>query len=99
MFTDLYELTMAQAYLHECMQQPAVFELFFRKLPDCRNFVVATGLDNVLELLEGICFTTEDLDYLREQGQFGADFLDYLKDFRFTGDVYAPVEGTVVFPH
>ncbi len=99
MFTDLYELTMAQAYLREGMQQPAVFELFFRKLPDCRNFVVAAGLENVLEMLEGLRFTAEDLDYLRKQAQFGADFLDYLKDFRFTGDVYAPAEGTVVFPH
>ncbi|MEX0820390.1 MAG: nicotinate phosphoribosyltransferase [Pirellulaceae bacterium] len=99
MFTDLYELTMAQAYLREGMQQPAVFELFFRKLPDCRNFIVAAGLESVLERLEELRFTSDDLDYLREQGQFGADFLDYLKDFRFTGDVDALAEGTVVFPH
>jgi nicotinate phosphoribosyltransferase len=99
LFTDLYELTMAQAYAVEGMDQPAVFELFFRELPRDRNYIVAAGLEDVLEYLEQWRFTEEDLAYLREQGQFSADFLNRLGSVRFTGDVYAAPEGTVVFPN
>lgn len=99
LFTDLYELTMAQAYQAEAMDQPAVFELFFRKLPKKRNFVVTAGLADVLDYLEHMAFDADDLEYLRSQGQFSEPLLHRLRDFRFTGDVYAVPEGTIVFPN
>lgn len=99
LFTDLYELTMGQAYLAEGMDQPAVFELFFRRLPRSRNYILAAGLDDVLDCLENFHFTPDDLDYLRRQQLFSEDFLARLGDLRFTGDVFALPEGTPVFPH
>jgi nicotinate phosphoribosyltransferase len=99
LFTDLYELTMAQAYDAERMEQPAVFELFFRKLPPSRNYIVAAGLADVLEYLESLHFSDDDLAYLRGQKLFSEGFLSRLARLRFTGDVYALPEGTPVFPH
>ncbi len=99
LFTDLYELTMAQAYTVERMNEPAVFELAFRKLPRNRNYVVAAGLGDVLEFLASLHFSDEDIDYLRSTFGFSAPFLARLKGLRFTGDVFALPEGTLVFPH
>ncbi|MEX0704015.1 MAG: nicotinate phosphoribosyltransferase [Planctomycetales bacterium] len=98
LFTDLYELTMAQAYDAEGFDGIAHFELFFRSLPPNRNFVMAAGLDDVLAYLEALRFTESDIDYLRRQRKFADDFLDRLRDVRFTGDVDAVPEGTLVFP-
>lgn len=98
LFTDLYELTMAQAYQAEAMDATAVFELFFRSLPAERNYIVAAGLDDVLDYLEHFQTTDDDIAYLQSQGQFRDDFLKRLRRLRFTGDVYAVPEGTVVFP-
>jgi nicotinate phosphoribosyltransferase len=98
LFTDLYELTMVQAYVAERMDQTAVFELFFRELPDDRNYVVAAGLNDTLDFLEHLHFTDDDLAYLAEQDQFNESFLEYLAGMRFTGEVNAVREGTVVFP-
>ncbi len=97
LFTDLYQLTMLQAYWHEGMDEPAVFDLFVRRLKD-RNYLLACGLEPCLDFLETLSFSDEALDYLAEQEQFGDDFLDWLADFAFTGDVYAVPEGTPVFP-
>jgi len=99
LFTDLYELTMLQAYYAEGMQATAVFELFFREMPPQRNFIMAAGLDDVLAYLEGLRFTEDELAWLQTQGGFSDAFLESLQDFRFTGEVYAVAEGTVVFPH
>ena len=99
LFTDLYELTMGQAYAAEGMDEPAVFELFFRTMPARRNFLVAAGIEDVLDYLEHLRFTNEDLEYLRSLGRFSASFLDRLRELRFTGEVWAVPEGTVVFPH
>jgi len=99
LFTDLYELTMAQAYDAEGMEQTAVFELFFRELPETRNFAMAAGLDDVLRWLEELAFADDDLEYLRGQGDFSDEFLGRLAGMRFSGDVYAVPEGTVVFPN
>ena len=99
LFTDLYELTMAQAYDAEQMNAVAVFELFFRKIPHARNFVMAAGLDDVLSFLEAFHFTNDDLAYLSKLGLFSTAFLDRLGQLRFTGDVFALPEGTLVFPH
>lgn len=99
LFTDLYELTMAQAYLAQGMTDTAVFELFFRAMPEQRSFVMAAGLADVVAYVESIRFTDGDLAYLADQGQFTDAFLDLLRNLRFTGDVLAVPEGTIVFPN
>lgn len=99
LFTDLYELTMAQAYQTEHMDQLAVFELVFRKLPRNRNYIVASGFEDVLNFLTTFRFTSDDLDYLRQRGEFSEEFLRCLESLRFTGDAYAVPEGTLVFPN
>jgi nicotinate phosphoribosyltransferase len=99
LFTDLYELAMAQAYDAEGMEARATFELFFREMPAQRNYFVAAGLDDVLAYLEHLHFTRDDLDYLRGQGIFSATFLNRLQGLRFIGDIYAVPEGTPVFPN
>ncbi|EMS80022.1 nicotinate phosphoribosyltransferase [Desulfotignum phosphitoxidans] len=97
LFTDLYELTMLQAYFHENMNRQAVFSLFVRRLPPERNFLLACGLDTVLAYLENLTFTRDSLDYLGSLGQFSDSFLEWLGHFRFTGSVRAVPEGTPVF--
>lgn len=97
LFTDLYQLTMLQAYWREGMDEPAVFDLFVRRLKD-RNYLLACGLEPCLDFLDDLSFSEEELDYLAAQEQFSDDFLDWLADFTFTGDVYAVPEGTPVFP-
>jgi nicotinate phosphoribosyltransferase len=97
LFTDLYELTMLQAYVAEGMSDSATFSLFVRRLPEPRNFLLACGIDSVLNYLEELRFTDGDLEYLRSRDLFSDAFLTWLRDFRFTGDVYAVPEGTPVF--
>ena len=97
LFTDLYQLTMLQAYFEEGMTERAVFSLFVRRLPRNRNFLLACGLDTVLDYLESLRFTQQDLGYLDTLGMFSDRFLSWLADFRFTGDVHAVREGTPVF--
>jgi nicotinate phosphoribosyltransferase len=97
LYTDLYQLTMLQAYWREGMDDTAVFDLFVRRLKD-RNYLLACGLEQALEYLETLSFSDEALAYLDEQDQFEDAFLAWLADFEFTGDVYAVPEGTPVFP-
>ena len=97
LFTDLYQLTMLQAYFEERMTERAVFSLFVRRLPRNRNFLVACGLDTVLDYLETLRFTRRDLDYLDTLSMFSDRFLSWLAEFRFTGDVHGVREGTPVF--
>jgi nicotinate phosphoribosyltransferase len=97
LFTDLYQLTMLQAYAEEGMSDTAVFSLFVRRLPEQRNFLVACGLESVLAYLEQLQFTEDDITYLRSLKLFKDGFLDWLRGFRFTGDVSAVPEGTPVF--
>jgi len=97
LFTDLYELTMLQAYFEEDMMDEAVFSLFVRRLPPRRNFLLACGVDAVLNFLENLRFSDEDLTYLDSLELFSNRFLGWLRDFRFTGEVYAVPEGTPVF--
>ena len=97
LFTDLYQLTMLQAYFEERMTERAVFSLFVRRLPPRRNFLIACGLDIVLEYLESLRFTVQDLTYLDSLEIFSDRFLAWLADLRFTGDVHAVREGTPVF--
>lgn len=97
LFTDLYQLTMLQAYFKEDLKDTAVFSLFVRRLPETRNYLLAAGLDDVLHYLSTLEFSEEALEFLAQQEQFEPDFIDYLADFTFTGDVYAVPEGTPVF--
>ncbi len=94
---DLYELTMLQAYFDLGMNGAAVFDLFVRRLPSTRNYLVTCGLDDVLHYLETLHFSSDALGYLKSLGRFSDAFLDNLHSFRFTGDAYAVPEGTVVF--
>lgn len=99
LYTDMYQLTMAQAYLRDgTSERPAVFDYFFRKLPFSGGFVVFAGLEDLLDLLGDFRFSAEDLDYLRSLG-LGADLIARLRDLRFRGTVRAAREGEVVFPH
>lgn len=99
LFTDLYEITMAQAYLAQGMSSTAVFETFFRKLPAGRSYIMAAGFPDVLDFLEAFGFDEDDLQYLRGSGMFSGEFLQWLSGVKFTGDVWAVPEGTVVFPN
>jgi len=98
LLVDQYELTMAQAYVREEMDASATFSLYIRSLPESRNYYLAAGLDDALRYLENVRFTEEALAYLDNLGTFSPDFLDWLTDFEFTGDVYAMPEGTPFFP-
>lgn len=98
LLTDLYQLNMLAAYREYGMEAPAVFELFMRKLPARRGFFMAAGLKQVLDFLEGLAFSPRELAALDATRRFPPEFLDYLRDFRFTGDVDAMPEGTVFFP-
>ena len=89
LLTDLYELTMLQAYHDEGLHDSAVFELFVRVLPPQRRFLMLAGIEQVLDYLENLRFTTAELDWLHGSGRFRSTFLDALRDFRFTGDVHA----------
>jgi nicotinate phosphoribosyltransferase len=97
LLTDLYQLTMLQAYLEHGLTEMAVFELFMRKLPARRSFLLAAGLDPALEFLEQLRFSAEELEWLARSDRFGKQLVDYLGAFRFTGDVEAMPEGTVFF--
>jgi nicotinate phosphoribosyltransferase len=97
LLTDLYELNMLQSYFDEGMNDVAVFDLFIRRLPANRNYLVACGLEHVLHYLESLTFTDEAIDYLRSINRFSDRFLESLRQFRFTGDVYAIPEGTFIF--
>jgi nicotinate phosphoribosyltransferase len=97
LFTDLYQLTMLQAYWREGMDEPAVFDLFVRRLRN-RSYLLACGLEPCLSFLESLSFAEDDLAYLAEQDRFDPAFLRWLADIEFTGDVYAVAEGTPVFP-
>jgi nicotinate phosphoribosyltransferase len=99
LFADRYELTMAQAYAAEDMSGLAVFEVFFRSLPPGRAYVVAAGLPAVLDFLERLEFDQGELEYLRGLGSLSEEFLGRLATVRFSGDVWAVPEGTIVFPN
>ncbi|NIW86837.1 MAG: nicotinate phosphoribosyltransferase [Gammaproteobacteria bacterium] len=99
LLTDLYELTMLNAYHDQGMNHTAVFEFFVRKLPPERNFLLAAGLEQALTYLEGLCFTPEEVQWLAGTGKFSRSFVEALEHFRFSGDVHAMPEGTVFFPN
>ncbi len=99
MLTDFYEVTMANGYFETGMADNiAYFDMFFRKVPDGGGFAIMAGLEQVIEYLDNLSFTEEDIEYLRSKGIFSEAFLDYLKNFKFECDVWAVPEGTPIFP-
>lgn len=97
LLTDLYQITMLQAYFEEGLHARASFELFSRKLPDGRNFLLVAGLEPLLQWLEALRFTREEIAWLAASGRFSQPFLAWLADLRFAGDVWAMPEGSVCF--
>ena len=98
LFTDLYSLTMAQGYWKNNMHSRAVFEYFFRHQSSGGGFSVFAGLETLLRSLQGFSFSKDDIEYLSSLGLFEKPFLDYLRDFRFNGSLWAMDEGTIIFP-
>lgn len=97
--TDLYELTMMQGYFkNKDRNETVIFDAFYRSNPMNSGYAICAGLEQVIEYINNLHFSEEDLDYLRSLGIFEEDFLDYLRDFRFSGDIYAIPEGSVMFP-
>ncbi len=99
MLCDFYELTMGNGYFRNGYKDRITyFDVFFRKVPDQGGFAIAAGLEQLIEYIENLHFSEEDIAYLRGRNLFCEEFLDYLRNFRFTGDIYAIPEGTPVFP-
>ncbi|WP_352399343.1 nicotinate phosphoribosyltransferase [Anaerotignum sp.] len=100
LLTDLYELTMMQGYFATgAYKKKVVFDLYYRKNPSGNGYAIAAGLEQAIEYIKGLQFTKEDISYLKSLNIFDEDFIYYLEGFRFSGDIYAIPEGTVVFPH
>jgi nicotinate phosphoribosyltransferase len=99
LLTDLYQLTMLQAYWQHRMDKVAAFELFVRKLPEQRAFLVAAGLEQALDFIEHARFQDDELEWIARAGTFAPGFADWLRGMRFTGEVWAMPEGTVLFPN
>ncbi|HHX03372.1 MAG TPA: nicotinate phosphoribosyltransferase [Tissierellia bacterium] len=99
MLMDLYEMTMSMGYFQsEMTKQIVYFDMFFRRTPDGGSMAIAAGLEQLIEYIENMCFDEEDIEYLRSVGIHDESFLEYVRNFRFTGDIWAVEEGTPVFP-
>ena len=97
---DFYEITMARGYFHSKIKdQIAYFDVFFRRVPDGGGYAIFAGLEQIIEYIKALKFSDEDIAYLRSKGIFDEEFLSYLRDFRFTGDIWSVEEGTVIFPN
>lgn len=97
--TDFYELTMSNGYFENNMQDTiAYFDVFFRQVPDNGGYVICSGLEQIIDYIKNLKFDSDDISYLRSLNKFSDNFLDYLSHFKFTGDIWAIPEGTVVFP-
>lgn len=100
MLTDFYEITMANGYFQKGFKDKiAYFDMFFRKVPDGGGFAIMAGVEQLIEYLKGLKFEESDIEYLRSRNLFSEEFLQYLKDFKFTCDVWAIPEGTPIFPN
>ena len=99
MMMDFYEMTMSYGYFHQGRGDVCVaFDLFFRAVPDKGGYAVFAGLEHVIEFVENLSFSDEDIDYFRAQNLFSEEFLSFLRGFRFRGDIYAVPEGTIIYP-
>lgn len=99
LMTDLYELTMMQGYFNEDTREVVVFDMFYRKNPCGSGYAIAAGLEQLIDYIQHLQFTYDDITYLRSLGIFSEEFLEYLRGFHFSGDIYAIPEGSVVFPY
>ena len=100
MLCDFYEFTMSNGYFkYDFYKRKVYFDVFYRKVPDNGGFAIAAGLEQVIDYIKELHFDDDDIAYFRSKGIFDEEFLDYLKDFRFTGDIWAVPEGTPVFPN
>ena len=99
MLCDFYELTMGNGYFVQGMQDRITyFDIFFRSVPDNGGYAIAAGLEQAIEYIQQLHFDEDDIAYLRSRNMFDEGFLDYLRNFRFTGDIWAVPEGTPIFP-
>jgi len=100
MLTDFYEITMSNGYFkHGFKDKKVCFDMFFRRVPDNGGYALMMGLEQLIEYIKNLRFDDEDIDYLRKRNIFSEDFLLYLKNFKFSSDVWAIEEGTPIFPH
>ncbi len=100
LMTDFYELTMAQTYFNEGKKEEILyFDVFYRENPFDGGYVMSGGLDEIISYIENFHFSEEEISYLRSLNKFSNEFLDYLKDLKFTGDIYAVPDGTAIFPN
>ena len=100
LLTDLYQLTMMNGYFNEnTHEETMIFDVFFRQNPSRGGYTVVCGIDEVIDYIENLHFEEEDIAYLRSLNTFDDAFLDYLKNFKFTGEIYAVEEGSVMFPN
>ena len=99
MLMDFYELTMSNGYFeHGLKDEIACFDMFFRKVPEGGGFAVMAGLEQLIEYISNLKFDNEDIEYLKSKGILSSEFLEYLRNFKFTCDIYAVSEGTPIFP-
>ena len=98
LLTDFYELTMMQGYFKTGRNPKVVFDVFYRSNPDDGGYAICAGLDQVIDYVKRLSFDEEDITYLRSTRTFDEDFLQYLRNFHFSGDIWAIPEGTVIFP-
>ena len=96
--TDLYEFTMSNGYFVKHREEKAYFDIFFRKVPDKGGYAIFAGLNDVIDYVQNLRFDDEDIEYLRSLNLFSEDYLKFLLNFKFTGDIWAIPEGTIVFP-
>ncbi len=100
MLCDFYELTMGNGYFKKGLKDKiCYFDVFYRKVPDSGGYIIACGLEQIIDYINNLHFDSDDIKFLRSKGIFSEEFLDYLKDFKFEGDIWAVSEGTVVFPN
>ena len=100
LLSDFYEFTMSNGYFVKNMSDKiAYFDVFFRKIPDNGGYVIFAGLEQIIEYIKDLHFENSDVDFLRKTNKFSEDFLNYLSNFKFTGDIWSVPEGTVVFPN
>ena len=100
MLCDFYELTMSNGYYINGMKDTiCYFDLFYRTVPDNGGFAIACGLEQVIEYIKNLSFNDDDIKFLKSKNMFSDGFLNYLRNFKFTGDIYAFTEGTPVFPN
>ena len=97
--TDLYEFTMSNGYFEKGREDIAYFDIFFRKVPDKGGYAIVAGLEQIIDYIENLRFDEEDISYLKSLNLFSEEYLEYLSNFKFTGDIWAIPEGTVVFPN